>query len=67
MKKTYSKLKTDRVVVSTESGVMSCSVRVSVQVGVEDYKTYNTWDTSLGAGHGSLEDGGAAWKIGFEE
>lgn len=60
MKKTYSKLKTDRVVVSTESGVMSCSTRVNTTVRVEDYHTYEF------TGSGAINDG-AAWRIGFEE
>lgn len=60
MKKTYSKLKTDRVVVSTESGIMSCSARVNTSVTVEEYHDYTfTGD--------HVKDGGKAWEIGFTE
>lgn len=61
MKKPYSKLKTDRVLVSTESGVMSCSTRVEIGPTVHDYTVYEF------AGTKTFDNGESAWEVGFEE
>lgn len=61
MKKTYSKMTTDLLLIENEGSFMQCSVRVKHQVFIEDYQIYDGF-----SGANATTDG-KDWNVTFDD
>lgn len=64
MKRTYSKLSSEIIVVETESAFMGASVRLETSVTTEDYRDFDDWGTTADTGYSSVVDG--AFNVTFD-